>query len=338
MSARERTRRGQTIARLLAGAWRPSPPPVDLPPAEARALEPLLLGNGTAAVASRRLDPARQPPSFAEALRYQRLLSALLDRGLPELARLLAQARVTPLLGKGWAAARLWAEPALRIAHGTDVDLYALPREAAAARAALARFDAARCPVDLHEGFSQLAARDAAAIHRRAPKIPFGDAALRIFSPEDHLALLALHALGHGLVRPIWLADLAAAVEQAAPAFDWPLCLGEDPLRAHWIACALRLACDLLGAPLPDAVRDRAPRLPRWMAPALLDQWGAPFRQRQPIAELTSHPFALVRELYRRWPNAIEATVDLRAPFDDRPRLPLQLGEIVARTTRFLRR
>jgi hypothetical protein len=48
-------------------------------------------------------------------------------------------------------------------------------------------------------------------------------------------------------------------------------------------------------------------------------------------------PRLLPRALCLRWPNPIEATVDLHAPFNRLPRLPLQLAECLVRTLRFTR-
>ncbi len=48
------------------------------------------------------------------------------------------------------------------------------------------------------------------------------------------------------------------------------------------------------------------------------------------------HPTRALRALGLRWPNPIQATVGLGAPFNDLPRLPFQLAECVSRTARFM--
>jgi hypothetical protein len=46
-------------------------------------------------------------------------------------------------------------------------------------------------------------------------------------------------------------------------------------------------------------------------------------------------PAAALRELPRHWPNPVEATAGVRAPFNELPRLPFQLAFTVVRVARF---
>jgi hypothetical protein len=142
--------------------------------------------------------------------------------------------------------------------------------------------------------------------------------------------------LAHGLDRPVWLCDVAALLE-AGP-LDWCYLDAGDAARTDAVHVALGLARRLLdarGALSPAAAR-RADALPRWIEPATLAEWGVTRPRRQPIASYRRRPLALPAALWHRWPNAMEATMGRRAAFDERPRLPLQLGECVARTARFL--
>jgi hypothetical protein len=77
-----------------------------------------------------------------------------------------------------------------------------------------------------------------------------GDIPVKVLSPEDHLSMLCVHFLGHGGWRPIWLCDIAAAMESLTESFDWQTCLGEDTRRAGWILSALACAHEILGAQL----------------------------------------------------------------------------------------
>ena len=137
--------------------------------------------------------------------------------------------------------------------------------------------------------------------------------AVRLFGPEDHLRLLALHALRHGLLRPLWLCDVAAAVEGRPAGFDWDYFLRGDATRTRWAKTAIGLAHRVLGARLdgvPDAARWRTCRA-GWCPPSSRN--GAPGgRARRADAHgaraAASRP-TLVRAVGERWPNGVEATV-----------------------------
>jgi hypothetical protein len=53
---------------------------------------------------------------------------------------------------------------------------------------------------------------------------------------------------------------------------------------------------------------------------------------------LWDHPTNVFRAAWRRWPNPIEATVGMRAPFNNLPRLPFQLGDCLVRLCWFVAR
>jgi hypothetical protein len=147
---------------------------------------------------------------------------------------------------------------------------------------------------------------------------------LRILSDEDHLRVLCMHLLRSGARRPPWLCDVALLVEAVqnpsggptvrkdsamvqtpsgsptvrkdsamvqTPDFDWDVCLGSDPVPANWVAVAIKLAHELLGAntggqraegsrqtSASGVLKVQSQELPRWLAPAVLQQWG---RQRE---------------------------------------------------------
>lgn len=312
---------GSRIAALLAGSWRASsPPPFD---GDAAALVPLLLRSGAAALASRRAPL----PELKQAWRLTSLHAELHAQRLAAVASALRAAGVTAILGKGWAVAALYPDAALR-PYG-DFDLYVPPDEIDRARRAL---DGVEAPVDLHAGFAD--AGDAGEVRARAR--PLEDIDLLRFGDEDHLRLLCVHLLKHGAWRPLWLCDVAVAVEQTGRAFDWGYL---SSVRGDWVRCAIGLARELLGANV-DVVTDGG-ALPRWLVPTVLRQWGdarfVPQGARTPMRDLLGQPRAMVTALRQRWPNAIEATVGVGARFDDRPRLPLQLAECARRAITFSR-
>jgi hypothetical protein len=50
--------------------------------------------------------------------------------------------------------------------------------------------------------------------------VELNGAKIRILGAEDHLRLLCLHLLKHGAWRPLWLCDVAAALESRPSSFD----------------------------------------------------------------------------------------------------------------------
>jgi hypothetical protein len=196
--------------------------------------------------------------------------------------------------------------------------------------------------VDLHQGleqtgFSLLDDRTLDDLFTRSQLVRLGEAEVRILAPEDHLRLLCLHTLGHGAARPLWLCDVAVALETRPTDFDWDLCLGGDQRRAEWVVTALGLAHHLLGARLDDTpVAERAARLPRWLVPTVLRSWASGYSPNARLAGYWQQMFKVVRELPHYWRNPIEATIEVNAPFNEWPRLPLQVAALARRTARYL--
>ena len=328
------------MAAILAGAWRTEPPPLALPPVEVSPLVPLLLSGGVGALAWWRLRAtplarATELVPLFETYRAYTLEAAVRERQLTLAVAALHAAGVQALLGKGWAVARHYAQPALR-PYG-DLDFFLEPKSRTRALDTL-RQAGQPLPLDLHHGFAELDDRGSAALHARAVTVLVQQVEVRLLGPEDHLRLLCLHFLRHGASRPLWLCDVAAVVEGSSP-LDWDMVLAGEPRLARAVACVLGLAGDLLGARLPDAralleaMRDP----PRWLRPAVLQQWGKGSGFKVPLADRLREPGRLWPELKRRWPNPIEATASVGAPFDDRSRWPFQAAHVVKGVVRFVR-
>jgi putative nucleotidyltransferase-like protein len=298
----------------------------------------LLLATGAAGLAWRRvrassgLESAPVVETLRLAFRAHVLESAVHAHQLGEVMALLRAAKVPVLLGKGWAAARLYPEPGLR-PYG-DLDLYVTPQAHAAALAALRGPAIPPGPVDLHRGFSDLDDLGSETLFARSRTAALGDGEVSLFGPEDHLRLLCLHGLRHGLWRPLWLCDVAVTLESRPADFDWDRLRSGDRRRAEAVACALRLAQELLGARV-EGIPVAGCGLPAWLIPAVLRQWGSGSGWREPMSSFLRRPAGVVRELRRHWPNPIEATVGVRAPFNDFPRLPFQLAFTAVRAARF---
>ena len=341
ISANTSLDRGRRVATFLAEAWRSqgsAPPPLDL--AE---IAPLLLASGAGALGWWRIRTAALegpvPRRLRGAYRFHSMYALRHEHAVATAFRFLQKAGCAALLGKGWAAARLYPEPGLR-PYG-DIDLYV---PAAAYEAVRALVESPANPgvfIDLHRGFSVLDDRPEPELYRRSLVASAGGEQVRLLGHEDHLRLLCLHLLGHGGWRPLWLCDVAVAVEGRPPGFDWDYFQQGDPIRTEAVACVLTLAAELLGARLEGVPPALAPRrLPEWIARTLLCYWGDPSfipqGRRIPMSELRS-PREIIKGLGQRWPNAIEATMARRARFDAAPRLPLQLAECAARIVRFAR-
>lgn len=330
--------RGERVRGLLEGAWRATPPPA--PAVDADILDDLVphlirMGSGGLVWWRLRGTQNRAAPAtgaLRQAYRLQTLQARLQERRILRALRLLRTAGVEPILIKGWAAARLYPQPALR-PYG-DVDLLVRPADRARAAAALATRQGRRCRVDLHHDVRMLG-RTVEDLFVHSTMVQLGDTEVRVPGAADHLALLCLHMLRHGAWRPVWLCDIAATLEWLPEAFDWRRCLPRDSRRAHWVACTFGLAAELLKAQVLGRI---ATSPPAWLRRAVLAQWGRQehYMTTPSMAFALRRPALLPRALRLRWPNAIEATVDLGGPFNSLPRLPFQVGECVWRAGRAL--
>jgi hypothetical protein len=306
---------------------------------------PGLCTSGASALVWRRLksSPAFAGSDGAERVRNgawaQARADAAHEAAIFHLSALLEAAKVRAVMFKGWAAARAYAEPWLR--PGGDIDLIAPPADLQAIEAALTpaampevsvpaagKFvidaGARRYEVDLHARLDPAYGIEAEAVAARAAPL---HGALLAPCPEHHLRLVAVHLLKHGGWRPLWLCDVAAMVEAAAPAFDWRLCLGEDDRAAGWIAAVIGAASELLGcrashAPIPA-------QAPAWLVRSLLAAWDDPdpSRYRTPRLAALTAPQAWVAA---RWPGPIRGAFLGGGAASVRPGALRQAGRMAA--------
>jgi hypothetical protein len=345
---------GLAVSRSLSGAWRESPQPANLLENELAAIVPLLCQSGAGALGWWRIRTSALAHSSAgdqlrQVYRKFRLSALIHEREIKQVLSLLSDAGIEPVLVKGWVMARLYPDRALR-PYG-DIDLCVPECQFAQVRRTLKRVETIAGPfVDLHAGFANIGgaahprARTDESWHElleRSHLVLLDDQPVRVLSPEDHLRILCLHLLRSGAWRPPWLCDVALAVESRSRNFDWNLCLGRDSLHADWVACTIGLAHHLLGARVDDTpVAERARRLPRWLVPALLRQWGRYRSQRATQSARPARPglkktALALGDLYRRGDNPVRSTARLRGQFDHWPRFPYQLAELFLRTTEF---
>jgi hypothetical protein len=336
--------RGRLVARLLAGAWRGS---LSQPINSAQELEEvgtLLVTTGAGGLAWCRVRHSDLRSSSAarqlqQAYRFHSLQAAVHEHNLRKVIPLLRHFGVEPIVVKGWAIARHYLEPGMR--PYCDLDMCVSPDQRAKAEAALKSPEVQGCDVDLHPGFGKFYDRQGDDLFMRSQLVRLNDLEVRVLSEEDHLRFLCVHLLRHGAVRPLWLCDIAVLLEARHPGFDWDQCLRHSRQQADWVACAVGLAHQLLGVEVEGTpIARRAKKLPKWLVPAVLEEWGEPCRSPEQVVAYLRNPLrglrALLRELPNHWPNPIEATMTLKGSFNELPRLPFQVGHVFSRAAALL--
>ena len=334
---------------MLAGAWRRAPfPPLSISQSELDEVAPLLYAASSAGLGWWRIREtdlrySASAEVLREAFQLNSVQATLHEEKIKKVFKLLREASIEPLLGKGWLAARLYPVPPLRPYH--DIDICVRPADFDRAQKILDSPAAADCWVDLHEEFSELRGRDIDELFARSRLMPLGDEEIRVLSDEDNLALLAIHLLKHGAYRSVWLCDIGAAVESLPADFDWEICLGRNRTRASWIICAIVLAHELLGARIETVpVAAQAKKAPAWLIESVLEQWATPllidepYTYPPPFAHYLKNPKGVLTGLRNRWPNPIKATVSINGRFNSLPRIPYQVGNCVLRAVQFVAR
>ena len=348
------TQRGRMIATVLALSWRSLPPKLQCSENQLSEITSLLLGSMSGSLAWQKIKNSDLKSTsvglkLQEAYRFHSVRTLLREHAIKKVLNLLHREGLEPVLVKGFAVARLYPEPGLR-PYG-DIDLVVRPEHHSAAATAISAANAANelerdYYIDLHCGFGTLDDHSFDDLYSRSTIVRLDDVDVRILSPEDHLRILCVHLLHHNAFRPLWLCDIAAAVEGRANDFDWDRCFGNNRRRADWVACAIGLSHELLGADIADTPVARwAQRLPRWLVANVLKEWETPYSMSQapvthraPMAKYLRDPRGLLKDLGRRWPKPIEATVYVGGPFNELPRWPFQIGECIGRTAKFVAR
>lgn len=334
--------RGYRMATVLAGAWRRLPPPLLM---SAEALDEVTLGllrSKTGALGWWRVrdSPLRTSPAggrLRDAYHIHGLRAALHARSLVRIVTRMRAGGVEPVLVKGPSIARLYPERGLRPFE--DLDFCVRPDQYHTASAILADW-VGDSPVDVHRGFAELSDRSWEEVFARSQLATFGAIEVRVLAPEDHLRFLCLHQLRHGVPTPLWLCDIAVALESRPQTFDWNLALGANRRRADWVACTIGLAHRLLGVSVDGTpVAERAQRLPAWLVSSVLEGWGGQCPADYDAPELVPDTWRLVargtKSIRQYWPSPVAASVHLRRPFSNFPRMPIQVVDAFARLARF---
>ena len=334
--------RGKAVAEVLAGSWRKSASAISGHQLEMAM--PILLKAGAGGLAwcgirNSGLTASETGELLHAAYRMQSLRSALHKRNLGRVIPALRAAGVDPLLVKGWAVARLYPEPGMR--PYLDLDICVRPNEYDRARDVLSNGDLQDCVVDLHSGFGKFYTRQTEEVFSRSRLVKLGDLEVKVLGPEDDLRFLCLHLLRHGAVQPLWLCDVCVVLEGLSKDFDWDLCLTGRRRVAEWVGCAIGLAHHLLGASVAGTpVEYLTSRLPGWLVPVVLEEWGKPLktlpRLVASLSDVGGWPRNLPGDLLNHWPNPIEATMTVGGAFNELPRLPYQAGHVLSRAASFV--
>lgn len=335
---------GSLVAACLAGAWRTEPPAFDLATTDFEKVAPLLLQTGAGAlgwwrVRESELQSCVAAQELRPAYRLNTLNSRINQSKIEKVFALLRSVGIEPILIKGWAAARYYPEHSLR-PYG-DIDICVRRDDYQKAERTLTSLDPLRFRVDLHSGFAKFGIKGAAELFARSQLVAIGQTEARILGAEDHLQVICFHLMREGAWRPLWLVDVAVALESRRQNFDWDYCLGERR-QAKPVVIAISLAHLLLGAKIDDIPEaQRCNKHPRWLVPTVLNEWGSPTpsmssRHAVPMLRHLRHHGEVLNGLRHRWPNAIEATTTMNAPFNELPRLPFQIGNSLFRVATFL--
>lgn len=341
--------RGCLVAAALRKCWVSAPHLQNpLSAAQFDEVTPLLYDSGAAGLGWWRIRETdlRQTASgemLHQAYRLLALQAAIHEEKIRKVFREMRRAGVEPILIKGWAAARMYPQTALR-PYG-DIDLLVRAQDFATALQ-VAENQLRDCRLDLHGPPFELADRSMAEVFGRSRLVSCGDEELRVPAHEDHFPLLSIHLLKHGAWRPLWLCDLAVLLESTSSDFDWDLCLGRDQRRANWILSVAGLAQVLLEASINDErIGARARQVPFWLQQHVLTQWETPFahlqppfRHHAPISFYLRRPRGLLPDLARRWPGPIIATISVNGTFGRRRRVRYEFGNWLLRTSRLLTR
>jgi hypothetical protein len=331
---------GLLVARVLTGAWRLRP--LERMPADRdlQRVVSVLRPSGAGALVWWKIRSSHDHSiSLIDSLNKVRLEYAAqaiqYEEQLLDIFRSFTSLGIRAILLKGWSVARFY--PATGLRPLGDIDLLVADSERNLAQEAIRQLKCKRFPVDLnHDEFPRFGESSFEQLYDRSEQSNLQDSAIRVLCPEDHLRLLCLHFLKHGGWRPLWLCDIAAALEKLPVTFSWNRCLGCCDRYAEWIACTIEVARELLGAQPAVELSFHRRTIPRWFLSAILKEWSfcrSPTRPRfsQLIPGQLRNPALLLKELRLRWPNAIQATVDTHAPLNSYPRALFQVQNYLFR-------
>jgi hypothetical protein len=333
--------RGETIALALRGALQTAPLqlPIEITQSRIAVNWPLMCHSGSIGLLSRRLRATSGASLWAESdpilacYRDQVVRAARIELKAAATITALRKVGIETTLIKGWSVARRYPEPGLR--PYADVDLIVAPRDVVKAREVIDTLHL-DYPIDLHAAFPHADDRDEGEMLRRRTTETLRGVPVQILGDEDLLRLLCLHLMGHGAWRTIWLCDIVVLFESRAATFDWDYFLSGSRRQTETLLITLRLAADLLDMTIAGTPVERV-TTPAWLRTAVLRQWGQRYEPHPPLAHFPRTLRELARTVATRWQDPIAATYWTGMPYNNAPRLPIQLYDFALRTGKFLR-
>ncbi len=331
---------GHSIAAMLAGIWRAEQSALSLSADELLRIAPSLIVSGAGGLGWWRIrrtpfESSEAAKQLHQSFRLQTLYAAQYEQELIEILSLLRAEGIDPVLIKGWSIARHYPRTSLR-PYG-DIDLCVSPHSYERARAVIESQPGKNDFVDLHNGFATIDTREFGELYARSGMKDLNGTPVRVLAAEDELRALCMHMLRHGAWRPLWLCDVSIALENRPADFDWDRCLG-DARERHLVECVIGLAHQLLDARIDDTPV-AAKHLPRWLAPSVIKSWNNPssdFNEPQRLAHTyVRDPRGVLEGMRLRWRTPVRATVEMKAPFNDLPRMPFQIAHYLKSTSKF---
>ncbi len=321
---------GQILSRLHWQCWRANPPSVEIAPAELMAVLPILIRSGSVGLVwprLRELDPAGAIAlALEDAYRAQVAHNETCQREIARSVTRLREAGIEPLLVKGWSVSRMYPAPLVRPAG--DIDLVVRPEDFTRAKELLTGPDAPPITVGLDLKHP--------AVWEEKPNDDFWDrlcetdvngVLVRVLGTEDQLRMMCFHLLKHEGMRPLWLTDIALAIESRPREFNWNIVLGQGKVERNWVAVAIGLTRQLVGTSVCDTpVFQQSSSLPGWLVPLVYRRWREPrVRSRGATLRFIENPSSLPRILADHWPGPIVSSMFCHATINAVPRLPWQL-------------
>jgi hypothetical protein len=302
---------GSQVAALLT-------PGIVSPPNHWPLLLPILQKSGAAGLAWKKLEAHTRDERalpLQDLYRKEALYASLHEREISRCASLFQENGVRCLFGKGWRVARCYPEWGLRACG--DIDVYVASEDATRARELIGNDDDWLVSVDLHESIAEFSDETFAALWERAERLTLRSIECRFLPKEEHLCLLTLHALRHGLARPVWLLDVGFWLKESGATLRWESLTRMAPLRLSYVKGVCWLSHALFGFPFPEELLP-AEVLPRWVMQEVLRAWSRPYWARLPVMSLWRDPLEMLAEIPKHWPNQIESIYEQRLHFSER--------------------
>ena len=234
-----------------------------------------------------------------------------------------------PILIKGWAAARNYPQPYLRLS--VDIDIAVRPSDYLACQNILRRQTIVG--VDLHDGLRHLDSVLWDDLMEHSQIIKLNKTDVRILCPEDHFRILCIHWLTDGGVSKERLWDVVYAIENRPPDFDWERCLNTvSETRREWIFCVVGLAVKYLSFNIENTpFAKMSKNLPKWIIRTVEKEWESKV-QLKPLQYCLNNRQEFFQQIQKRLPpNPIQATVEMEGKFNNQPRIFYQCGSLLWR-------